>query len=290
MSRILTMAAIVGLLIPISAAARIDINDIKVRTVRCNDDGTNCKHRDPPAPPPPEGCYPCLYTCTQSSDGVKCSTPPAEIGDFPVGAVEAEEAGHTCSLLELDGLTIGDCGVYGWQCDGEVCEDWNGGQWGDLASLVSAELAVEAEAKLQWRAVEQGGATEGIVQVCSPAAAHPGCITCIIRAVPPSVSCVINSKAGACSATCKVSGCSAGCGGAPAQDDGPETITDASDPTAFRCGVTKTEGELSTICEFSCDGKTVGVCETPRYPDAKGDKSTSCGLGDVQIKLSKSPC
>lgn len=106
--------------------------DEKGKIIVGTGDGDGCEK---PLTAPSSECTACLYGCYPTSDGgTRCSYPPPEVGDFPIGAAKAEAAGHTCSLTETDGAVIGDCEVYSWRCAGGECEDMNSKRWGDPAT------------------------------------------------------------------------------------------------------------------------------------------------------------
>lgn len=96
---------------------------------------------------PSSECTACLYGCYPTSDGgTRCAYPPPEVGDFPIGAAKAEASGHTCSLIEIDDVVVGDCEVYDWHCEGGECEDTNGARWGD-PGFVDPDEPTMAECK-----------------------------------------------------------------------------------------------------------------------------------------------
>lgn len=74
----------------------------------------------------------CTPTCSQDKSWcTNCNGKPADLDEdgFPLHALELEEEGYLCSLSEEDGITIGDCEIYGWICKLGRCVDSEGAVW-----------------------------------------------------------------------------------------------------------------------------------------------------------------
>ena len=120
-------------------------------------------------PPDNSHCTPCLYGCNDN----KCSTPPADVDDLPLGAQKAESAGHTCEFYAKDGYTGGDCdGVYYWTCYDGQCLDNHDSGWGDRRHIVYDLEAIVDEDP------DAACGVKGNIETCCSSTTVPGVGIC----------------------------------------------------------------------------------------------------------------
>lgn len=80
-------------------------------------------------PPPPDGCH-CDDTACWCGPVDALEWPGEDESGLPLLAREAEDAGWSCDVIEVDGVTIGDCEITGWSCIDGLCLDDEGHSWG----------------------------------------------------------------------------------------------------------------------------------------------------------------
>ena len=122
-SRILPLAALaLGLLFTTASSARTieicfkDLGCFKIKRA-----------------PPPDQCDQtehCNENACWCGPADALEWPGEDESGLPLLAREAEDAGWTCDVLEIDGVTIGDCEVTGWSCIDGLCLDDAGHSWG----------------------------------------------------------------------------------------------------------------------------------------------------------------
>jgi hypothetical protein len=253
--------------LPLPPAHCAPSRDEKGKVIVGSGGGPGC---DKPIYAPGAECSACLYGCYATSDGgTRCAYPPPEVGDFPIGASEAETAGHSCSMSEVEGIVVGDCNIYGWSCDGIECEDSNGARWGDLAAIDElSDAHAEPTSAAECKPVECD--TDGFA----------GAVICYGDEDIWTCSSNNGTEWFCVSAAYNWSTDCPSCGSPAAEI---ERLANKIDPTStIPSGCSWSPGDLEGECRYSCNGWLKAACRV-----TYDGSSTVCRQSDGQTSVHK---